>query len=64
MLYSPCAYLPLWSLTRASVPPGTAQKLLTHFGSTKGIREALPKYVLAVVGAKKAEVVMRVLRSV
>jgi excinuclease ABC subunit C len=45
------------------IGPGTAKKLLTRFGSIKGIREALPEDVVAEVGAKKAEVVMRGLAS-
>ncbi len=45
------------------IGPGTAQKLLTRFGSIKGIREALPEDVAAVVGAKKAEAVLKGLAS-
>jgi len=45
------------------IGPGTAQKLLTRFGSIKGIREALPEDVIATVGAKKAEVVIKGLAS-
>jgi len=45
------------------IGPGTAQKLLTRFGSIKGIREAMPEDVVATVGAKKAEMVMRGLSS-
>jgi excinuclease ABC subunit C len=45
------------------IGPGTAQKLLKRFGSIKGIREAMPEDVVAEVGAKKAEVVMRGLAS-
>ena len=45
------------------IGPGTAQKLLKKFGSIKGIREALPEDVVAEVGAKKAEVVLRGLAS-
>jgi excinuclease ABC subunit C len=45
------------------IGPGTAQKLLTRFGSIKGIREALPEDVVAEVGAKKAEVVLKGLAS-
>ncbi len=41
------------------IGPGTAKKLLTRFGSIKGIREALPEDVAAEVGAKKAEVVLK-----
>ncbi len=43
----------------AGIGPGTATKLLTRFGSIKGIQEALPADVIAEVGAKKAEVVLR-----
>lgn len=43
------------------IGPGTAQKLLKKFGSIKGIREALPEDVVAEIGAKKAEVVLRAL---
>ncbi|MBL7946135.1 MAG: excinuclease ABC subunit UvrC [Flavobacteriales bacterium] len=45
------------------IGPGTAQKLLKKFGSIKGIREAMPEDVIAEVGAKKAEVVLRGLAS-
>ena len=45
------------------IGPGTAQKLLKKFGSIKGIREAMPEDVVAEVGAKKAEVVLRGLAS-
>ncbi|HOZ41377.1 MAG: excinuclease ABC subunit C [Flavobacteriales bacterium] len=45
------------------IGPGTAQKLLKRFGSIKGIREAMPEDVVAEVGAKKAEVVLRGLAS-
>ncbi len=41
------------------IGPGTAKKLLTRFGSIKGIREAMPEDVVAEVGAKKAEVVLK-----
>ncbi|MBK6341657.1 MAG: excinuclease ABC subunit UvrC [Flavobacteriales bacterium] len=41
------------------IGPGTAQKLLTRFGSIAGIREALPEDVAAAVGVKKAEVVLK-----
>jgi excinuclease ABC subunit C len=47
----------------AGIGPGTAKKLLTKFGSIKGIKEALPEDVVAEVGAKKAEVVLRALAS-
>jgi excinuclease ABC subunit C len=43
------------------IGPGTAKKLLTRFGSIKGIREAMPEDVVAEVGAKKAEVVLKAL---
>ena len=45
------------------IGPGTAQKLLKRFGSIKGIREAMPEDVVAEVGAKKAEVVLRGIAS-
>jgi excinuclease ABC subunit C len=45
------------------IGPGTAQKLLKRFGSIKGIREAMPEDVVAEIGAKKAEVVMRGITS-
>ena len=45
------------------IGPGTSKKLLTRFGSIKGIREALPEDVIAEVGAKKAEVVLKGLAS-
>jgi excinuclease ABC subunit C len=41
------------------VGPGTAQKLLKRFGSIKGIREASSEDVVAEIGAKKAEVVLK-----
>ena len=44
--------------------PGTAQKLLKRFGSIKGICEALPEDVVAEVGAKKADVVLKGIVSV
>jgi excinuclease ABC subunit C len=43
------------------IGPGTAQKLLKRFGSIKGIREAMPEDVVAEVGAKKAELVLKAL---
>ena len=43
------------------IGPSTAQKLLTRFGSIKGIREAMEEDVIATVGAKKAEVVLKAL---
>jgi excinuclease ABC subunit C len=45
------------------IGPGTAQKLLTRFGSIKGVKEAEPQDVIAEVGAKKAEVVLKALAS-
>ncbi len=45
------------------IGPSTAQKLLTRFGSIKGIREAMPEDVIAEVGAKKAEVVLSALAT-
>ena len=41
----------------AGIGPSTAQKLLTRFGSIKGIREATREEIVAEVGEKKAEVV-------
>ncbi len=41
------------------IGPGTAKKLLNRFGSIKGIREARREDVVAEVGAKKAEVVLK-----
>lgn len=41
------------------IGPGTAQKLLKRFGSIKGIREALPEDMVAEVGLKKAELVLK-----
>jgi excinuclease ABC subunit C len=41
------------------IGPGTAQKLLKRFGSIKGIREAAGEDVIAEIGAKKAEVVLK-----
>ena len=43
----------------AGIGPATAQKLLTRFGSIKGIREAAREEVVAEVGEKKAEVVLK-----
>ena len=48
----------------AGIGPATAQKLLTRFGSVKGIREATTEDVIAEIGAKKAEVVLRGLAAV
>ena len=47
----------------AGIGPGTAKKLLTRFGSIKGIKEALPADVIAEIGAKKAEVVLSALTT-
>lgn len=43
----------------SGIGPGTAQKLLKRFGSIKGIREATSEEVVAEVGAKKADVVLK-----
>ncbi|MBS1545878.1 MAG: excinuclease ABC subunit C [Bacteroidetes bacterium] len=43
----------------AGIGPATAQKLLTRFGSIKGIREAAREDVVAEVGEKKAEMVLK-----
>ena len=45
------------------IGPSTAQKLLTRFGSIKGVKDAMPEDVIAEIGAKKAEVVFRALAS-
>ncbi|MCB0795290.1 MAG: excinuclease ABC subunit UvrC [Flavobacteriales bacterium] len=45
------------------IGPSTASKLLTRFGSIKGIREALPEDVAAEIGTKKAELVLKGLAS-
>jgi len=45
------------------IGPTTAQKLLRKFGSIKGIREALPEDVIAEIGAKKADIVLKALAS-
>lgn len=47
----------------AGIGPGTAKKLLIRFGSIRGVKEALPEDVIAEVGAKKAEVVLKALAS-
>ena len=47
----------------AGIGPSTAQKLLKRFGSIKGIQEALPEDVVAEIGAKKAEVVLKALAT-
>ncbi|MBZ0204845.1 MAG: excinuclease ABC subunit UvrC [Flavobacteriales bacterium] len=41
------------------IGPSTAKKLLNRFGSIKGIREATSEEVVAEIGAKKAEVVLK-----
>lgn len=41
------------------IGPGTAQKLLTRFGSIRGIKEAMIEDVIAVIGKKKADVVLK-----
>lgn len=41
------------------IGPSTAQKLLKRFGSIKGIREAAGEEVVAEIGAKKADVLMK-----
>ncbi len=43
----------------AGIGPATAQKLLKRFGSIKGIRDAAREEVVAEVGKKKAEVVLK-----
>lgn len=45
------------------IGPSTAQKLLTRFGSIKGVKDAMPEDVIAEIGAKKAEVVFKALAS-
>ncbi len=47
----------------AGIGPATAQKLLTRFGSIKGIREAAREQVVEEVGEKKAEVVLKGLEA-
>ena len=47
----------------AGIGPSTAQKLLTRFGSIKGVKDAMPEDVIAEIGAKKAEVVFKALAS-
>lgn len=47
----------------AGIGPSTAQKLLTRFGSIKGVKDAMPEDVIAEVGAKKAELVFKALAS-
>ncbi|HMN05132.1 MAG TPA: excinuclease ABC subunit UvrC [Flavobacteriales bacterium] len=41
------------------IGPATAQKLLTRFGSIKGIREASSEEIIATLGPKKAEVLLK-----
>lgn len=41
------------------IGPATAQKLLTRFGSIKGIREASNEEIIATLGPKKAEVLLK-----
>ena len=43
------------------IGPGTAQKLLTRFGSIQGIKDALPEDVAAAIGTKKAEALLNAL---
>jgi excinuclease ABC subunit C len=43
------------------VGPATARKLLQRFGSIKGLREAAREDIVAEVGAKKAEVLLKAL---
>lgn len=45
------------------IGPGTSKKLLTRFGSIRGIKEAMPEDVVAEIGAKKAELVFRALTT-
>lgn len=45
------------------IGPGTAKKLLTRFGSIKGIKEAMPEDVVAAVGTKKADLVLKALAT-
>ena len=47
----------------AGIGPATAQKLLTRFGSIKGIREATREEVVEEVGEKKAVVVLKALEA-
>lgn len=47
----------------AGIGPSTAQKLLTRFGSIKGVKDAMPEDVIATIGAKKAEVVLKALTT-
>ncbi|MBP6310714.1 MAG: excinuclease ABC subunit C [Flavobacteriales bacterium] len=48
----------------AGIGAGTAQKLLTRFGSIKGVKEAMPEDVIAEIGKKKAEIVLKGLMTV
>lgn len=41
------------------IGPATAQKLLTRFGSIKGLREASNEEIIEVLGPKKAEVLLK-----
>lgn len=41
------------------IGPATAQKLLTRFGSIKGLREASNEEIIEALGAKKAEVLLK-----
>ena len=41
----------------------SAQLKFTRFGSIKGVKEAEPQDVIAEIGAKKAEVVLKALAS-
>ncbi|MBP6392550.1 MAG: excinuclease ABC subunit UvrC [Flavobacteriales bacterium] len=41
------------------IGPETARRLLTRFGSIKGVREAPPEEIVAEVGAKKAEILLK-----
>ena len=45
------------------IGPSTAQKLLTRFGSIKGVKDAMPEDVIAEIGAKKADIVLRALTT-
>ena len=47
----------------AGIGPSTAQKLLTRFGSIKGVKDAMPEDVIAEIGAKKADIVLRALTT-
>lgn len=45
------------------IGPSTAQKLLTRFGSIRGVKDAMPEDVIAEIGAKKAERVFKALAT-